>query len=111
MDESVTAENPVEAAALEAACAPGAGDPREGGSPAISQNAPDTAATTGRSLDLNELQKLSGEDLASLAREFDLRPYSARSRHYQIVDLIRAALQHGATVTAQGFLDQVGDWL
>ena len=111
MDESVTAENPVEAAAVEAAVSPAAAEPSEGGSPAISQNAPDTAATTGRSLDLNELQKLSGEELASLAREFDLRPYSARSRHYQIVDLIRAALQHGATVTAQGFLDQVGDSL
>jgi transcription termination factor Rho len=111
MDESVTAENPVEAAAVEAAVSPAAAEPSEGGSPAISQNAPDTAATTGRSLDLNELQKLSGEELASLAREFDLRPYSARSRHYQIVDLIRAALQHGATVTAQGFLDQVGESL
>src|SRR5712691_1385807 len=60
-------------------------------------------------LDLNELQKLSGEELESLARQFDLRLHPARSRHYQIVDLIRAALQHGAVVTAEGFLDQVSE--
>src|SRR5712691_2474728 len=60
-------------------------------------------------LDLNELQKLSGEELESLARQFDLRLHPVRSRHYQIVDLIRAALQRGAVVSAEGFLDQVSD--
>jgi len=35
--------------------------------------------------------------------------HSARSRHHHIVDLIRAALGRGSAVTAEGFLDQVGD--
>ncbi len=60
-------------------------------------------------LDLNELQKLSSEELESLGRDFDLRLHSARPRHYHILDLIRAALGTGTTVTAEGFLDQVGD--
>src|SRR6266446_9214558 len=68
-----------------------------------------TATTTTRSLDLNELQKLSSEELESLGRDFDLRLHSARPRHYHILDLIRAALSTGTTVTAEGFLDQVGD--
>ena len=66
-------------------------------------------ATAARALDLNELQKLSSEELESLGRDFDLRLHSARPRHYHILDLIRAALGTGMTVTAEGFLDQVGD--
>jgi len=60
-------------------------------------------------LDLNELQNLSSEQLESLARDFDLRLHSARSRHQHIVDIVRAALNRGSSVTAEGFLDQVGD--
>jgi transcription termination factor Rho len=73
-------------------------------------NAAETAATTApRSLDLNELQNLSPEDLESLAQVFGLHLHPARSRHHHIVDLARAALGRGATITAEGFLDQVGD--
>src|SRR6266404_6337723 len=68
-----------------------------------------TTVTTVRALDLNELQKLSSEELESVGRDFDLRLHSARPRHYHILDLIRAALSTGTTVTAEGFLDQVGD--
>jgi transcription termination factor Rho len=64
-----------------------------------------------RSLDLNELQRLSSEELASIAREFGLHLHPARSRHHHILDLIRAALGRGATVMAEGFLDQLGDSL
>ena len=105
MDESLTTES----APHTAADTDAPGSVAAGVSPAGDETAADTTAATARSLDLNELQKFSGEELASLGREFDLRLYSARSRHYQIVDLIRAALQHGASVTAQGFLDQVSD--
>jgi transcription termination factor Rho len=95
MDESLTTENlPQDADAVAAVADRGPGS---------------TTPATARALDLNELQKLSGEELESLAREFDLRLHPARSRHYQIVDLIRAALQQGATVTAQGFLDPMSD--
>src|ERR1043166_9694009 len=69
----------------------------------------ETAATTVRSLDLNELQELPGKKLKSLARDLDLYLHPARSRHQHILDIIRAALTGGATVTAEGFLDQVSD--
>jgi transcription termination factor Rho len=62
-----------------------------------------------RSLDLNELQQLSEKKLKALARDFDLYLHPARSRHQHILDIIRAALTGGATVTAEGFLDQVSD--
>jgi transcription termination factor Rho len=60
-------------------------------------------------LDLNELQESSGEKLEALARDLDVYLHPARSRHQHILDIIRAALASGATVTAEGFLDQVGD--
>src|SRR5260370_8940585 len=80
-----------------------------GVSPANSQIAADTADTTGLALDLNELQEFSGEELESLARDLDLHLHPARSRHQHILDVTRAALDAGATVTAEGFLDQVND--
>ena len=79
-------------------------------SPANSQIAAATAATTGHALDLNELQERSGEELESLARDLDLHLHPARSRHHHILDVTRAALDAGATVTAEGFLDQVNDF-
>jgi transcription termination factor Rho len=60
-------------------------------------------------LDLNELQESSGEKLEALARDLDVYLHPARSRHQHILDIIRAALASGASVTAEGFLDQVGD--
>ena len=60
-------------------------------------------------LDLNELQKSSGEELEALARDLDVYLHPARSRHQHLLDMIRAALASGATVTAEGSLDQVGD--
>ena len=68
-----------------------------------------TPATAARSLDLNELQESSEEKLKALARDLDLYLHPARSRHQHILDIIRAALAGGATVTAEGFLDQVSD--
>jgi transcription termination factor Rho len=64
---------------------------------------------TDLSLDLNELQESSGEKLEVLARDLDVYLHPVRSRHQHILDIIRAALASGATVTAEGFLDQVGD--
>jgi transcription termination factor Rho len=68
-----------------------------------------TSPATVRALDLNELQELSEKKLKALARDFDLYLHPARSRHQHILDIIRAALTGGATVTAEGFLDQVSD--
>ena len=98
MDEKVETSTSSERQAVEA-----------GVSPANSQIAADTAATTGRALDLNELQELLGEELESLARDLDLHLHPARSRHQHILDITRAALDAGAMVTAEGFLDQVND--
>src|ERR1700736_4204122 len=127
MDESLTSKDAAETAATTPIAAQDV-DAREEDSAAIEGAAADqpsvaagtsgvvstAAATTGsnvtlapRSLDLNELQKL--EDLEPLAREFGLHLHPSRSRHHHIVDLARAALGRGATVTAEGFLDQVGD--
>ena len=77
--------------------------------PAREQDAADTAAATTapRVLDLNELQEFSEKKLKALARDFDLHP--ARTRHQHILDIVRAAISSGATVIAEGFVDQVSD--
>jgi len=67
------------------------------------------AAVRERSLDLNEMQEFSDKKLKTLARDLSVHLHPARSRHQHILDLTRAALTAGATVTAQGFLDQVSD--
>ena len=64
---------------------------------------------TDLALDLNELQESSGEKLEALARDLDVYLHPARSRNQHILDILRAALASGATVTAEGFLDQAGD--
>jgi transcription termination factor Rho len=62
-----------------------------------------------RSLELNELQEFPEKKLRALARDLDVYLHPARSRHQHILDIVRAALASGATVTAKGFLDQVTD--
>jgi transcription termination factor Rho len=70
---------------------------------------PRTKRGTARTLDLNQLQESSAEELEALARELDVYLHPARSRHQHILDIIRAALANGDTVSAEGFLDQAGD--
>ena len=65
--------------------------------------------TAARSLDLNELQEFSEKKLKALARDLDLFLHPARSRHQHILDIVRAALAGGGTVTAEGFLEQVSE--
>ena len=72
-------------------------------------DSPSGELKTDLALDLNELQESSAEELETLARDLDVYLHPARSRHQQILDIIRAALASGSTVTAEGFLDQVGD--
>src|SRR5262249_54458107 len=62
-----------------------------------------------RALDLNELQEFPDRKLKALARDFDLHLHPARSRHQHILDVTRAAISSGATVAAEGFLEQVSD--
>ena len=60
-----------------------------------------------REVSINELEKL--DDLFPVARDFNLHLHPARSRHHHILDIARAALGQGANVTAEGFVDHVGD--
>jgi len=87
---------------------PEAGTVEAGVSPANVYRAAATTATA-RSLDLNEVQELSGEELESLARDLHLHLHPARSRHQHVLDVIRAGLSGGASITAEGFVDQVSD--
>jgi transcription termination factor Rho len=86
---------------------------KEGQSPdrpgGLEATAPSERPAPPHSLDLNELQQLSDRKLKALARDLDLYLHPARSRHQHILDIIRAALTGGASVTAEGFLDQVSD--
>ncbi len=100
MDEKL--ENPVA----------GVADPSLGPmAPATAENERpgSTPPAAGRALDLNELQELSAKKLEALARRLGLHLHPARSRHQHILDVIRAGLSMGTTVTAEGFLDQVSD--
>jgi transcription termination factor Rho len=60
-------------------------------------------------LDLNELQALGPAEIEKLCRDLELRVHPGRTRHHQILDLIRCALGLGIPVTAAGFFDQVAD--
>jgi len=93
---------------LETSTSPEAGTVEAGVSPANVHRAAATTATA-RSLDLNEVQQLSGEELESLARDLHLHLHPARSRHQHVLDVIRAGLSGGASITAEGFVDQVSD--
>ena len=102
MDEKLTDET-VEAVEANAS-------PARTVSPADENVAVGTAAATEekpRELSINELEKL--DDLFPIARDFNLHLHPARSRHHHIFDIARAALGRGANVTAEGFVDQVGD--
>ena len=107
MDEKLEAStSQSEAVAADVGRGPGSASlPPEAEEPG---SAPPATATV-RALDLNELQEVPGEKLEALARDLDLHLHPARSRHQHILDVIRAGLSTGATVTAEGFLDQAGD--
>ncbi len=77
--------------------------------PAEEETAVETTANIPTSLDLNELQALGPAEIEKLCRDFELRVHPGRTRHHQILDLIRAALGLGISVTAEGFFDQVAD--
>ena len=77
--------------------------------PAEQEKVVEPPANIPAALDLNELQALGPEQIERLCRDFELRVHPGRTRHQHILDLIRAALGLGVSVTAQGFFDQVAD--
>ena len=110
MDEKLEASTSPEAA-TSAAGGPVGSKREESASPentGTAAGAPESA-TPVAAMNLNELQELPGERLEALARDLDLHLHPARSRHQHILDVIRAGLSIGATVTAEGFLDHVSD--
>jgi transcription termination factor Rho len=96
---------------LETSTSSEAGTAEAGVSPANVPREAEAVATTAaaRSLDLNDVQELSGEELEALACDLHLHLHPARSRHQHVLDVIRAGLSEGASITAEGFLDQVSD--
>jgi transcription termination factor Rho len=69
----------------------------------------ETTANVPVALDLNELQALGPAEIEKRCRDFELRVHPGRTRHHQILDLIRAALGRKIPVTVDGFFDQVAD--
>src|SRR4029079_8080370 len=63
------------------------------------------------SIDLNALHKMPPEELVELAKKFGVFLNPGRTRHYHILDVARAALGSGSTVTAEGLIDPPGDSL
>jgi transcription termination factor Rho len=54
---------------------------------------------------INDALTFSPKQLHDLARELGVRIYPGRSRHYQLLDLIRVVLERGGVVHAEGFVD------
>ena len=77
--------------------------------PTTAATAPVMAPDAPASIDLNALHKMSPEELAELAKKFGVFLNPGRTRHYHILDVARAALGSGSTVTAEGFIDQPGE--
>ena len=81
------------------------------------QTSPELSANEGgaatlalpESLDICELQRLAPAELDALCQACEVRVHPGRSRHHQILDLVRGALQRNVRVTAEGFFDQVAD--
>ena len=70
------------------------------------ENAKDGAG----SLHLNELETLPPGKLQELYARFNLRMHLGRSRHQQVLDLVRHALSGEIPVTVNGFLEQAYDF-
>src|SRR5207244_11483628 len=62
-----------------------------------------TAVALPPSLDLNELQMFGPGEIEKLCRDFEVRVHAGRTRHQQILDIVRAALIRNIQVTAEGF--------
>ena len=69
----------------------------------------ETPAAIPASLNVNQLQALAPSELDELCRAFELRFHPGRTRHHQIVDLVRCAIGRNVPVTAEGFFDQGAD--
>ena len=71
------------------------------------ENPPSTSASA--RLDLNDLQRLSLDKLASRGAELGMRIRAEASRHHMILDQARFHLSQGGEVLATGFLELAAD--
>ncbi len=83
--------------------------PSSGGVETSAAAAPEKSAPPPPPFSITELQRLSSDKLEAFARKSDIHLFPARSRHYHILDVARAALQRGGTVIAEGFVDDQGE--
>lgn len=60
-------------------------------------------------LSLNELQTKTPEEFSAFCEEWNFRRAPGRSRHHQILDVLRHMLTRGTLVTAEGFLEPTQD--
>src|SRR5947209_2978717 len=67
--------------------------------------APDMPA----SLAIPQLQAMSPNEVDELARRMDVRKHPGRSRHHEILDVIRCALSQNIPVTTEGFFEQIAE--
>src|SRR5205085_9809907 len=61
------------------------------------------------SLDIPQLQAMSPNELDALCRRMEVRKHPGRSRHHEILDLVRCALSQNIPVTTEGFFEQLGE--
>src|SRR5256714_6165343 len=62
-------------------------------------------------LDLRDLEQLDPQALHEICARCEFRPHPGRTRHYQILDLVRHALARHHQVTTGGFLELPNDGL
>jgi len=73
------------------------------------QSSPREASPTFEPLELEEIQKLDPAGLHELFARCELRQHPARSRHQQILDLVRHCVMRGQQVRTHGFVEQPND--
>ena len=70
---------------------------------------PEASPALPESFDIIELQKLAPAELEALCQKYDVRVHPGRSRHHQILELVRWAIGRGVCVQTHGFFDVAAD--
>jgi transcription termination factor Rho len=71
---------------------------------------PDAAAVQGAQLDLSDLQRLPHSALGALIDRYSLRLRPDGTKRHLVFDLCRFLLSAGATIRADGLIEDVGDY-
>ena len=106
--ESASTEAAVRVAAEEERNSAERADTTGAGKPEGSSETTDATETTPAidvTININKIHGLGPEEFAEICRGVDFEPAGTRSRHQQILDLVRFVLGRGGKVTAEGFLE------